>query len=279
MSLADFRHLNPALRAYATPSGQTTVLIPPDHHDSFVTALAAVPESQRVTTLWHTVRRGENLSAIAGRYHSSVGAISRANGLRNADRIYVGMRLRVPGRGEPAAVASSTPSSSSPAPTAATSHRVRSGDTLSAIASRYHVSVANLKAWNGLRSDTIRQGQVLAVSRAGTTASSPAPASSSRYTVRRGDTLSVIASRNGVSMSALQSDNHITNPSDIRVGQVLIIRGGGGASGGWQTVTVRAGDSLGRIASRNGCSVADLRSWNNLSTTVIQPGQTLRVRR
>jgi LysM repeat protein len=47
----------------------------------------------------HVVRRGQTLSAIARRYGKTVAAFVRANGLRNANRIYVGQRLRIPGKG------------------------------------------------------------------------------------------------------------------------------------------------------------------------------------
>ena len=98
----------------------------------------------------------------------------------------------------------------------------------------------------------------------------------STYTVRRGDSLSGIASKHGVSMSSLQRANGISNASHIQVGQKLKIPAGSSAS--WRTHTVRSGDSLGRIASANGCSVRDLQSWNNLSGTTIHPGQKLRIR-
>ncbi len=45
-----------------------------------------------------------------------------------------------------------------------------------------------------------------------------------------------------------------------------------------QAMTVRKGDSLGVIAQRNGCSVSDLRSWNNLTSSRIYPGQKLKIR-
>lgn len=47
---------------------------------------------------FHVVRRGENLSMIARRYGTSISAIVKANGIRNANRIYVGQRLRIPGK-------------------------------------------------------------------------------------------------------------------------------------------------------------------------------------
>ena len=47
----------------------------------------------------HVVRRGQTLSSIARHYGRSVSAFVRVNGLRNANRIYVGQRLRIPGKG------------------------------------------------------------------------------------------------------------------------------------------------------------------------------------
>ena len=46
----------------------------------------------------HTVKRGENLTRIAARYGTAVSAIVKANGLSNPSRIYVGQRLRIPGK-------------------------------------------------------------------------------------------------------------------------------------------------------------------------------------
>jgi membrane-bound lytic murein transglycosylase D len=40
---------------------------------------------------------------------------------------------------------------------------VKRGDTLGAIAIRYHVSVSDLKKWNNLRGDMIREGQKLVI--------------------------------------------------------------------------------------------------------------------
>jgi len=47
----------------------------------------------------YVVRRGDNLASIARRYGTTVAALVSANGLRNANVIYVGQRLRVPGSG------------------------------------------------------------------------------------------------------------------------------------------------------------------------------------
>lgn len=58
----------------------------------------------------HVVRRGETLSGIARRYGVTVRAIAAANGIRNINRIRIGQRLVIPGRGAPA------PSAPAPAP-------------------------------------------------------------------------------------------------------------------------------------------------------------------
>jgi membrane-bound lytic murein transglycosylase D len=53
----------------------------------------AAPAPRFIT---HRVASGENLTSIARRYHTTVSAIQRANGLGNKTRILVGQRLRVP---------------------------------------------------------------------------------------------------------------------------------------------------------------------------------------
>ena len=60
------------------------------------------------------------------------------------------------------------------------------------------------------------------------------------------------------------------------MGQRLTIQTGGEQ---WTSYTVRSGDSLGRISKRFGVSIGDLMAWNKLGSTVIHPGQALRVRR
>ncbi|MFT6818732.1 MAG: membrane-bound lytic murein transglycosylase D [Myxococcota bacterium] len=280
LSVDEFKRLNPSLRAFTTPTGSTRINVPSGMQRQFVAALEAVPASRRVTTTYHTVRRGETLSVIAGRYGSSVSNISRANGLHNADHIYVGMRLRIPRDGSAAALAStsSAPTSSATRPTTPSrpsSHTVRRGDTLSEIATRYGVSQGNLKSWNSLRSDTVYLGQVLKVSGSGSSTASSG-GSTRTHVVARGENLSTIAARYGVSLANVKSWNNISNASHITVGQRLSIRGSGPV---WNTVTVRNGDSLGRIATREGVSVSQLREWNDISGSVIHPGQRLRVRR
>ncbi|RPH21910.1 murein transglycosylase D [Buttiauxella warmboldiae] len=77
------------------------------------------------------------------------------------------------------------------------SYRVRSGDTLSSIASRLGVSTKDLQSWNGIRGAHIKVGQTLSVKN---DAQRLANNDSITYKVRKGDSLSSIAKRHGVNI-------------------------------------------------------------------------------
>jgi lysozyme len=104
----------------------------------------------------YVVRGGDTLAAIAARYHTTVAVLARLNGIRNVNLIFVGQRLRLPGG--PAAPAPAAPAVSG------SLYVVRRGDTLGAIASRFHTSVSWLASRNHIRdANLIFVGQVLVV--------------------------------------------------------------------------------------------------------------------
>jgi LysM repeat protein/N-acetylmuramoyl-L-alanine amidase len=217
--------------------------------------LLAVPSSARV----HSVRSGETLSHVATRYGISVGDLRRWNGL-TSDRIVVGQRLTV-ALGE--------------------TWTVRPGDTLSGIGLRTGLTLGQLRAWNGLASDAIRVGQTLRLRQ-------PAPAvrtanragvEPGHVVVRPGDTLSEIALAHGTTVARLRSWNSLSGDG-IRVGQSLRVTTPTAPArpGRTSTYTVRRGDNLSTIASRHGLSVEDLRRLNDLDDDRIHPGQRLALR-
>jgi membrane-bound lytic murein transglycosylase D len=281
-SLEEIKALNPALRRYATPPEGYDVRVPAGRKAKFAAALAKVPAKKRLTIARHTIRSGETLTGIANKYGVSLTDLSRANGLRNVNRITVGTTLVVPVGGDrrvavastPRATDASPPPARKPAPKTSV-HVVQRGQTLSTIAARYGTSVSKIQRDNRISGSKILVGQRLKV--AGGTGS--APAASTKHTVRKGDTLSNIASKHGVRTSDLQRWNSISNASHIRVGQVLTVRGGTAPKATTINYTVRSGDSLGKIANRNGCTVDQLVAWNRLRNTVIQPGQKLTIRK
>ena len=180
-------------------------------------ALAAPAFAQSSTV--HIVRPGENLFRIALRYGVTVDALAAANGLSDVSRIYVGQRLIIPTGG----------STGSPPPSSGI-HIVQRGENLFRIALRYGITYQALAAANGIVNvNRVYVGQRLVIPGHGATPSPPAQPTPSgqTYVVRRGDTLSSIARRYGVSMWTLAQANSIRNPSFIYVGQVLRIPSGG----------------------------------------------------
>ena len=102
-------------------------------------------------------------------------------------------------------------------------YRVRAGDSLSRIAQRFGTSVAALKRNNDIRGTRIYVGQILTVSSGRKSIASAKRSSASVYRVRRGDTLTNIARRFGVSTRQLQRANDIRHRDRIHAGQTLRI--------------------------------------------------------
>jgi LysM repeat protein len=94
--------------------------------------------------------------------------------------------------------------------------------------------------------------------------------------VRSGESLTSIATKYRVDVADLQRWNGIRNASHVEAGQKLIVYTPAAV---WTRHTVKAGESLGSIATKYGCTVAELRSWNGLSGSVIHPGDALKIKK
>jgi len=166
-------------------------------------------------------------------------------------------------------------------------HVVQRGETLYSIAVRYGTSVQAIVNANGLRNASlIYAGQRLTIPTGGGTSGSSSSAgtasSGGTYTVRPGDTLWAIATRNGTSIAALRQANGLAS-NIIYVGQRLVLprsasSGGGASSSGGQVYTVRRGDTLASIAYRYGTTVSAIVQANALTNpSLIYAGQRLRI--
>lgn len=105
------------------------------------------------STSTYVVKSGDTLSGIASRYGTNYQTLANMNGIANPNVIYAGTTLIVPSNG----------GGGSPAP-AAEYYTVKSGDTLSGIASKYGTTWQNLQQMNGIANpDVIYAGTTIRV--------------------------------------------------------------------------------------------------------------------
>lgn len=160
---------------------------------------------------------------------------------------------------------------------------VSPGDSLSVIAKRYETTVDALKERNNLSGDTIYVGQKLFIPTEVNETAAPteelAPPVTVTYTVKSGDSLSVIAKNYNVTVDAIKQANNLTADT-IYVGQNLNIPSSNGsvqAEPTYTNYTVVSGDSLFLIAQRNNTTVSAIKTLNQLQTDNLYIGQTLKL--
>jgi membrane-bound lytic murein transglycosylase D len=151
-------------------------------------------------------------------------------------------------------------------------HVVRRGENLSTIAARYGTTASELRKLNGIssRSSLIHPGQTLVI-----VPEIEASGGTAFHIVRRGENLSTIAARYGMSVSDLRKLNGMSSShSLIRAKQKLVVRGGDA-----DTVhVVTRGDTLTEIAAEYGVPLSDILAANRLGRkSVIHPGQEIRI--
>jgi membrane-bound lytic murein transglycosylase D len=169
-------------------------------------------------------------------------------------------------------------------------HRVRRGESLSVIASKYRSSVRAIMAMNGLKkSSYIRQGWRLKIptSRRVSYSRIRPPIHSTKlkgnlleYVVSRGDSLWEIANRFSTTTKTIKSLNQLRT-TRLTIGQVLLLPKPTADLHSWKTTPykVRDGDSPYLIAKRHHMNLADFLKLNNLTPrSTIFPGQSLSVR-
>jgi membrane-bound lytic murein transglycosylase D len=168
----DLKELNPHILRWTTPpdDSEFELVLPKGYTETFVAKVVPLSEKERILWRYHNVKSGETLSAIARKYGVSVNEITVSNKISTRTPLRIGQELQIPVSGvvrpssarTQTAVATaavpSTPSKTTPAPS---SYRVKSGDTLTAIAAKFNLTVNDLKKWNKLTSTRLDIGQKL----------------------------------------------------------------------------------------------------------------------
>ncbi len=237
-SVNSLQELNPSLLRMTTPKGEPfTLRLPAGTSQKYQTTIAAIPQDMRTLWRYYRVEPGDSLASIARRYHATPSAITQANNLP-ADYVEVGSKLIIPvsaGRSEGEAAAYSKHP---------TRYKVRKGDTLASVADDFDVPVEKLRKWNHLRGSALTPGRTLVIYKpvgdttevaadegSGTKSktvsqnkkSSKASAAAKYHKVKKGETLSSIASSYNTTVAALRRDNG-KMAANLQAGDVLVIR-------------------------------------------------------
>ena len=262
-------------------------------------------------TKYHKVRRGESLSEIANRYDVSMSQVKKWNHLRSNtvprgrslkivsyDRVAVRSKKSTePKNTDVVAIEAvaeishpkteEVESSKEPAKykwekvyvnkDVTKTHKIKRGENLGKIADNYNVTIAELKKWNKLRSNTAVAGRTLKIvvnERVATRVKKPINNSNDEQEV--------------VATNAIQKENSTTDTTSSAIAENVIEKPTKAAKAfkyekvvTFKDVTknykVRKGDNLGEISEKYNVSVADLKKWNKLRSNNVAVGKELKI--
>lgn len=294
------------------------------------TAIAANDGNSTSRLKYHKVKRGDTLSELSESYGVSISEIKKWNKLRG-NSVPLGRKLKIYTEEAVAAVEKksskidTTSLKETKSAIASNSknyteekvvsfkdvvkyHKVKRGDNLGEIASKYDVSVAEVKKWNKLKNNNINLGANLKIiknervvtvvkkeikpEKINTTIEEETQVASNDeqenpedfYVVQKGDNLFTIAKKFNVSLEDLKEWNNIENGT-IQSGSKLVLNNASTAQNESvetpKTETkiveyvVKSGDNLGTIAKKYNASISDIKDWNEMEDDNISVGSKL----
>lgn len=230
------------------------------------------------TYIIHEVEAKETLFSISRRYETPVGdIISNNDNLKQG--LKIGQRIRVPFIPKTAI------------PEGAVLHKVAPGETLFSVASKYQVSVADVKQWNQLKGDDLSVGQGLIIQGAKPAAQEvkrEAPELRGAPTEVKNlpqNTSSSVSSDKAEKKNKAEKAAENSTPAKPSGAEVAAVGGDriedipADAEKGWITHTVQDGETLYSISKKYNANVGDLINWNVLSSNNLRQGQKLKVGR
>ena len=249
-------------------------------------------------TKYYKVRRGDNLSSIADRHGVGLSELKKWNGLRS-NKVNAGTTLKIKTNQAVAA----KPKKETPKPAAPVAqveeavadanpsddfYVVQQGETLSAIARKHNLSVADLKKLNNFEDDALLAGTKIKVSEPAAEVEAKPEVRLVEYVVKKGEFLGFIAKKHNITLEQIKEWNNLQDVN-IHAGQKLIV----GKIEAQDAVAekprkdkyestkeyyVQKGDSLFSIAKKYpGVTVSDIKRWNGIKNGNIKPGQRLKI--
>lgn len=232
----------------------------------------------------YTVAKGDTLGHIAQRHGVSARDLIRLNNINEPNKLLVGQKIKIPAAGSQAQKATGT---SKAVPAGATTHKVVAGDSVSVIAQKYGVRTADVLAANQLTgTSVIRVGQTLVIPGAekakpvATARPATPPAQKKVETAVATETRTAVA-------SPVESVKPVTLPAPVTAADA-----GGAveapkpadsdaaaatAEPEYRTYVVQENEDVYTLAVKWSISPTELRQLNNLTTSELTPGQTIRV--
>lgn len=251
----------------------------------------------------HIVKAGESVNLIAQKYGVTANQVRSWNNLSSdlihpGDRLVVSSSTKVTEDNDSNNTNNDTDNS-----TQSKTYTVKSGDYLYSIASKFGVTVQNLKDWNELSSNYIYSGDVLNVAKPVVNIPTPSPkpednkdenvpnnggTTKNVHVVKAGEWVTKIATQYGITDQQLKTWNNLSS-NLIHPGDRLVVSNpaSSGNTGNennennkpdatpTKTHTVKSGEYLYSIANRYGISVQNIKDWNKLSTNYIYSGDIL----
>jgi len=220
IEVSDFTRLNPAYRrAITPPQGKHNLLLPVGTAEPLKHMLATTDPKTWVPHTEYAVANGDTLSHIAARFDIPTSWLRSRNNLRD-DHLKIGQVLLIPHSRDNIDYLSNTLSQSSTKQPIY--HSIRQGDSLWTIAKQYDTSINRLRKINKLSSNTLRLGERLVV---GSHLEEVAAKNRRKlsYRVRRGDSLSLIASKFDLAIRDITRWNKIGRNDLLQPGQRLTL--------------------------------------------------------
>ncbi len=273
-SVKKIKSLNPELRQSRTPANLARYKV------NIPTGSAAVAQKNLsrlhsiVTTGYktHKIAKNDTIGKICRKYKINKTTLLKVNNLRSS-KLQQGKNLRIPYR---TIAYHLLPEGSDSALTAYKDslvlHKIRKGDTIGKIARKYGVPQEMIVSWNGLKNaHTIRAGQQLALY-----INNGAKPSIKARTAQKGVTaekaIATVAHSESGNTIVLYSSGKKKHPSFS-----------GGATpriaGDYLHYKVKTGDSLWTISRKFNATTKEIKRWNNLKSNMIQPGETLKLKK
>ena len=212
-----------------------------------------IPESEEIGDEY-IVKEGDSLYSIARKFNTTVSELSKINNLVNTN-LSIGQRIKFPMESEQSEY---------------DVYQVMDGDSLYSIANKYNISVNDLIDYNALPSTIISTGEIIKIPKV------IVPDNKNIYIVKPGDTLYRIANIYGVSIDDIINANNLTS-NILSIGQKIVIPLKPVTEENYVVYEVMPGDTLYSIARLYDTKVDTIKSFNNLTSNLLNIGQILQI--